>query len=170
VQIAPNWRRFVHVFCLCNLPIGLQGAFRGLCLCPGKLRFPTAKMAFRVPSRAVSIVETASRLSFESQELVCCGIRCSDVKAIITRCGLMLALTFAAVGPACAQTPSAEQKPCSEPGDSSKTLSEKLAQGGGVICPPNVDPGIKVPAPETGKMPVIPPPGSPGGDPNVKPK
>jgi hypothetical protein len=39
-----------------------------------------------------------------------------------------------------------------------------------VICPPNVDPGIKVPAPETGKMPVIPPPGSPGGDPNVKPK
>jgi hypothetical protein len=99
------------------------------------------------------------------------------VKAIITRCGLMLALTFAAVGPACAQTPSAEQKPpsagqkpCSEPGDSSKTLSDKLAQGGGVICPPNVDPGIKVPAPETGKMPVIPPPGSPGGDPNVKPK
>jgi hypothetical protein len=89
----------------------------------------------------------------------------------------MLALTFAAVGPACAQTPSAEQKtpsaeqkPRSEPGDSSKTLSDKLAQGGGVICPPNVDPGIKVPAPETGKMPVIPPPGSPGGDPNVKPK
>ena len=45
--------------------------------------------------------------------------------------------------------------------------SDKLAQGGGVICPPNVDPGIKVPAPETGKMPVIPPPGS---DPNVKRK
>jgi hypothetical protein len=103
-----------------------------------------------VSSWAVSTVETASRLSFESQELVCCGIRCSDVKAIITRCGLMLALTFAAVGPACAQTPSAEQKPCSEPGDSSKTLSDKLAQGGGVICPPNVDPGIKVPVPETG--------------------
>ena len=48
--------------------------------------------------------------------------------------------------------------------------SDKLAQGGGVICSPNVDPGIKVPAPETGKMPVIPPPGLPGGDPNVKPK
>ena len=84
----------------------------------------------------------------------------------------MLALTFAAVGPACAQTPSTEQKPCFEPGDSSKTLSDKLNQGGGVICPPNVDPGIKAPAPapETDKMPVIPPPGSPGGDPNVKPK
>jgi hypothetical protein len=45
VRIAPNWRRFVDAFCLCNVAIGLQGAFRGLCLCPGKLRFLTAKMA-----------------------------------------------------------------------------------------------------------------------------
>jgi hypothetical protein len=29
--------------CLCNLPMGLQGPFRGLCLCPGKLRFPTSE-------------------------------------------------------------------------------------------------------------------------------
>jgi hypothetical protein len=43
VRIAPNWRRFVHAFCLCNLPIELQGPFRGLCPCPGKLRFPTAE-------------------------------------------------------------------------------------------------------------------------------
>jgi hypothetical protein len=43
VRIAPNWRRFVHAFCLCNLPIELQGPFRGLCLCPGKLRFPTTE-------------------------------------------------------------------------------------------------------------------------------
>jgi hypothetical protein len=92
------------------------------------------------------------------------------MKAVIARYGITLALTTAALGPACAQTPSAEQKPCSEPGDSSKTLSDKLDQGGGVICPPNVDPGIKAPTPETGKMPVIPPPGSPGGDPNVRPK
>ena len=50
VRIAPNWRRFVHAFCLCNLPIELQGPFRGLCLCPGKLRFPTgfrARVCFR---------------------------------------------------------------------------------------------------------------------------
>jgi hypothetical protein len=92
------------------------------------------------------------------------------MKAVIARYGITLALTIAALGPACAQTPSAEQKPCSEPGDSSKTLSDKLDQGGGVMCPPNVDPGIKAPTPETGKMPVIPPPGSPGGDPNVRPK
>jgi hypothetical protein len=97
--------------------------------------------------------------------------RYSAVNTIIARYGIALALTLAGVSLACAQAPSAAQKPCSElGGDSSKTLSDKLDQGGGVICPPNVDPGIKVPAPETGKMPVIPPPGSPGGDPKVQPK
>jgi hypothetical protein len=81
----------------------------------------------------------------------------------------MLALMLGGVSLACAQTPSADKR-CAEPGDSSKTLSEKLDQGGGVICPPNVDPKIKAPAPDTGKMPVIPPPGSPGGGPKVQPK
>jgi hypothetical protein len=98
------------------------------------------------------------------------AIRYSAVKAIIARYGITLSLMLAGVSLACAQAPSTGQKPCAEPGDSSKTLSDKLDQGGGVICPPNVDPGIKTPAPETGKMPVIPPPGSPGGDPNVQPK
>jgi hypothetical protein len=42
VRIAPNWR-FVHAFCLRTLPIELRGPFQGLCLCPGKLRFPTAE-------------------------------------------------------------------------------------------------------------------------------
>jgi hypothetical protein len=100
------------------------------------------------------------------------------VKAIIARYAVTLALTLAGVLLTCAQVPaqvpaqapSGAQKPCSEPGDSSKSLSDKLDQGGGVICPPNVDPGIKAPTPETGKMPVIPPPGSPGGDPKVQPK
>jgi hypothetical protein len=92
------------------------------------------------------------------------------VKTIIARSGLLLALMLAALGPARAQTPNSEPKRCAEPGDPSKTLSDKLDQGGGVICPPDVDPGMKAPAPETGKMPVIPPPGSPGGDPNVRPK
>jgi hypothetical protein len=92
------------------------------------------------------------------------------VNTIIARHGIALALALAALGPACAQTTGAEQKPCSEPGDSSKTLTDKLDQSGGVICPPNIDPGIKVPTPQAGKMPVIPPPGSPGGDRNVQPK
>ena len=50
-------------------------------------------------------------------------------------------------------------------------LGDKLAQSDGVLCPPsNVDPAMRAPAPDTGKMPVIPPPGSPGGDPTVRPK
>jgi hypothetical protein len=50
-------------------------------------------------------------------------------------------------------------------------LGDKLAQSDGVLCPPsNIDPAMRAPAPETGKMPVIPPPGSPGGDPSVRPK
>jgi hypothetical protein len=53
---------------------------------------------------------------------------------------------------------------------SSQNLSDKLAQSNGVICPPNVDPAIKAPTPNAGKMPVIPPPGSPGGNPNVQPR
>jgi hypothetical protein len=49
-------------------------------------------------------------------------------------------------------------------------LGQKFGRSGGVICPPDVDAGMKAPTPDTGKMPVIPPPGSPGGNPNVLPK
>jgi hypothetical protein len=48
--------------------------------------------------------------------------------------------------------------------------SQKLDDTAAVICPPDVDPAMKKPTPKTGDMPVIPPPGSPGGDPNVQPK
>ena len=51
-----------------------------------------------------------------------------------------------------------------------ESTSDKLARTEGVICPPNLDRDIQAPTPETGKMPVVPPPGSPGGDPNVRPK
>jgi hypothetical protein len=53
---------------------------------------------------------------------------------------------------------------------SSEPLSDKLARTDGVLCPPNVDPDIKAPTPPSGNMPVIPPPGSPGGNPSVQPK
>ncbi len=50
-------------------------------------------------------------------------------------------------------------------------LSNRLAQSDGVICPPPaVDPEMKLPTPEAGNTPVIPPPGSPGGDPSIRPK
>ena len=50
--------------------------------------------------------------------------------------------------------------------DSERTLSDQLAQSKGVICPPaGVDPQMHQPPPEGGAMKVIPPPGSPGGNP-----
>jgi len=50
-------------------------------------------------------------------------------------------------------------------------LSDRLSQSKGVICPPaGVDPGITAPPIGGGRMPVIPPPGTPGGDPNIQPK
>jgi hypothetical protein len=55
-------------------------------------------------------------------------------------------------------------------GSGNETLSQKLEQTDGVICPPDIDPDIKIPTPQAGRMPVIPPPGSPGGDPTVRPK
>jgi len=71
-----------------------------------------------------------------------------------------------------AQAQSADPKACADTarGSSDRTLSDKLNQSNGVICPPNVDPGIKAPTPNAGKTPVIPPPGSPGGNPSVQPK
>jgi hypothetical protein len=52
-----------------------------------------------------------------------------------------------------------------------RNLSDQLARSDGVICPPgHVDNNIHAPTPPGGAMPVIPPPGSPGGDPTVKPK
>jgi len=56
-------------------------------------------------------------------------------------------------------------------GQSREPLGDKLAKSDGVLCPPSgVDPEIRAPTPEGGNMPVIPPPGSPGGDPTVRPK
>ena len=51
-------------------------------------------------------------------------------------------------------------------------LSSDLNRSGGVIKPPaGIDPEIKQTPPPTGAtMPVIPPPGTPGGNPAVKPK
>ena len=56
-------------------------------------------------------------------------------------------------------------------GQSQEPLSDKLARSDGVLCPPaNSNPDIRVPVPESGNTPVIPPPGSPGGNPSVRPK
>jgi hypothetical protein len=54
----------------------------------------------------------------------------------------------------------------------SGTSSSDLNRSGGVIAPPaGIDPEIKQTPPATGAtMPIIPPPGTPGGNPAVKPK
>jgi hypothetical protein len=61
----------------------------------------------------------------------------------------------------------------SAPGETtgSANLSDQLSRSKGVICPPaGVDPGISAPAVGGGTMQVIPPPGTPGGDPSVIPQ
>jgi hypothetical protein len=56
-------------------------------------------------------------------------------------------------------------------GQRTEALGDKLAKSDGVLCPPaGVDPEMRAPTPEGGNTPVIPPPGSPGGDPSVRPK
>jgi hypothetical protein len=53
----------------------------------------------------------------------------------------------------------------------SSTLSDQLSQSKGVICTPaGVDPGISVPPSGGGRTPVIPPPGTPGGEPSIQSK
>lgn len=52
-------------------------------------------------------------------------------------------------------------------------LGQQLSKSGGVIEPPaGIDSEIEVPAPQPDPKttPVIPPPGSPGGDPSIQPK
>jgi hypothetical protein len=48
--------------------------------------------------------------------------------------------------------------------------SQRLNDTAAVICPPDVDPAMKAPTPSTGDKAVIPPPGTPGGNPTVQPK
>jgi hypothetical protein len=56
-------------------------------------------------------------------------------------------------------------------GQAGEPLADKLSKSDGVLCPPaGVDPEIHAPTPNAGNMPVIPPPGSPGGNPDIRPK
>ena len=67
--------------------------------------------------------------------------------------------------------PDIKGEPPTVGGGSSAPLSDKLARSKGVICPPaGVDREIQVTPPDGGHLKVIPPPGTPGGDPNVQPK
>jgi hypothetical protein len=80
--------------------------------------------------------------------------------------GALLAVNSMALSAAQA----ADTTGCTPQEQSNQTLGEKLDQTKGVICPPDVDPAMKAPTPKTGDRPAIPPPGGPGGNPNVQPK
>jgi hypothetical protein len=74
-------------------------------------------------------------------------------------------------GEAATCPPDVKGDPPTVGGRSSEPLSDKLAQSKGVICPPaGVDREMQVTPPGGGQLKVIPPPGTPGGDPNVQPK
>jgi hypothetical protein len=79
-----------------------------------------------------------------------------------------VALTLNAFTLAQAQAP--DPKGCTPQERSNGTLSDQLDKTNGVMCPPDVDPAMKAPTPKTGDTSVIPPPGTPGGDPSVQPK
>ena len=63
-------------------------------------------------------------------------------------------------------------KPAPLGSNDGRPLSEQLSELKGVICPPaGIDPGLAAtPPPGGAKITVIPPPGTPGGDPKVVPK
>jgi hypothetical protein len=93
---------------------------------------------------------------------------------------ILVALFFAAafVVPAAAQprpnTMPEENAPTqfdSQVPSRSQNLSERLDRSDGVIRPRNVDPEMHVPPPATSdKMPIVPAPGTSGGDPTLNPK
>ena len=103
-------------------------------------------------------------------------------RALLLSCVLMAAADVAgAQAPPGPTTPPAQTSPAPHSGTAvpegtttgqrAEPLGDKLARSDGVLCPPpGVDPEMHAPAPDTGKTPVIPPPGSPGGDPTIRPK
>jgi hypothetical protein len=92
------------------------------------------------------------------------------MNAIVKICFLVVFITEAMRSAAFAQAANPQACAPQSRDSSSQTLSDKLNQSNGVLCPPDVDPAMKAPTPHSSDQPVIPPPGSPGGNPNVQPK
>ena len=98
--------------------------------------------------------------------------------AMISVSLFLLGTGVAAAQTAPAQPGPAARAPCTPGmgsggtvGSGGSNLSDQLANSNGVICPPtNVDPEMQKPAPGGGRMKVIPPPGTPGGDESTIPK
>lgn len=100
---------------------------------------------------------------------------------------LSLAALIVAAAPALAQNPQSTAPtnptvPVAPPNNASPPpekiappqggLSDRLSQQKGMITPPNVDPGMTVTPPRNSgaTTPVIPPPGTPGGNKSIVPR
>jgi hypothetical protein len=102
------------------------------------------------------------------------------VRHSAVRIGAVLCALFLLAGPieVFAKDQGSEQPPqkvpeASQDNSPGKTLSGRLNSTGGVIHPPSeVDPGAVKPPPQMPPQstPVVPPPGTPGGDEQVQPK
>jgi hypothetical protein len=72
--------------------------------------------------------------------------------------------------------PGPDRSPLQDPGSTESTcprgsLSDRLRRCDGVIRPPSdLNPDNTIEPPDIGRTPVIPPPGSPGGDQRMDPK
>jgi hypothetical protein len=103
-------------------------------------------------------------------------LRRLSLGALILAAGPVLAQNPQSTGPANPTVPIAPPNAPTPPPEriapSDGNMSGRLSQQKGTIAPPNVDPGMSVspPAGRAGTTPVIPPPGSPGGNPKVVPK
>jgi hypothetical protein len=75
-------------------------------------------------------------------------------------------------GTAFAQTTPTPESGAPAPVQNNQTGPSAAPRGGVILTPPNEDPGIQKPLPKTSvdSMPVIKPPGTPGGDQSVQPK
>ena len=85
----------------------------------------------------------------------------------------LIAATLAALGASAIATERPADQPSqpAEPPASGSTSSELSRSGGVIKLRTDVDPQMKQEPPSAGdRMPVIPPPGTPGGNPDVKPK
>lgn len=95
---------------------------------------------------------------------------------------LLAAAALLAASPGLAQTPAATPTasvdsvpekiaPGAKPTEPAENLTQKLDQSNGVIHPKaNVDPAMQKPAPQTGDVNALPPPGTTNGAPAPQPK
>jgi hypothetical protein len=90
------------------------------------------------------------------------------MNALEKSCFAAVAL-IAASSFALAQAQTTDGKGCTPQERSNKALEHDQSNAG-VICPPEIDPAMKAPTPKTEDSAVIPPPGTPGGNPSAQPK